>query len=351
MKNIKLKQRVRFPSGKQNEFLEQAISGLSMKKSELARISDVCSRTLFDWKREKYSMSLFSLKTICERLNKKQPRNIKVLPEYWSIEKACRLGGKQYAELYGSPGTAEGRRKGGITSQAKFMADPEYAKRARFRLRKTIKYPPESSLLAEFIGIMLGDGGVRNDYQIAVSFNGEEDRAYAARIQRMVKKLFGISSVLYILKEKGRADIVVTAKNLVEFLQKKGIKKGDKVKNQINVPEWIFKRKEYQAACLRGLFDTDGCIYRHTYAVNGKKYRYIKMCFRNYSIPILMSLTKILKHLGFYPRLDKKHKSVYLHKPSEVNKYFLKVGTTNPRYHNKYKKFFSAKIGRLGRVA
>lgn len=343
MAKVKLGSRVKFSNGKQNKFLEQVLFGLNMKKSELARISSVCCRTLFDWRREKYNMSLYSLKMICEKLDTDLPKNIKILPEYWSLEKARRLGGRRYAELYGSPGTVEGRRKGGIRSQSKFRTDPVYARKVRSRLRKAIKYPVNSSLLAEFIGIMLGDGGIRNDYQITISFNGEKDRAYAVLIQRMAKRLFGISSVLYIRKESGKADIVITARNLVEFLQKKGIKKGDKVKNQVDTPRWIFERKEYRAACLRGLFDTDGCIYQHSYTVNDKRYSYIKMCFRNYSIPILLSLRRILKNLGFHPALDIKHKSVYLHRPSEVDEYFLKVGTNNPRYYNKYNIFSQRK--------
>ncbi len=351
MINIKQNQRVRFPRGEQTEFLNKALLDLDMKKYELAKTANVCSITLFDWKREKYNMDLSSLEMICKKFNLDLPGNIEVLPEHWSLGKACRLGGKRYAELYGSPGTLESRRRGGLRSQARFVSDPDYAKKMRFKLRKEIKYPAKSPLLAEFIGIMLGDGGVRNDYQIAVSFNGKEDQAYAIYIRCVAKKLFGISSTLYIRKEKGHADIVVTAINLIEFLQKLGIKKGNKVRNQVDVPEWVFERKEYQAACLRGLFDTDGCIYQHKYDVDGKQYSYVKMCFRNYSIPILMSVEKILKNIGFHPALDTKHKSVYLNRPSEVNKYFLSVKTSNPRYYNKYKRFFSSKIGHLGRVA
>lgn len=351
MKKTNLQQRARFQSGGQRKFLEKCLLEVNMKRSELAHMANIHPRTLFDWQREKYSMNLSSLKSICEKLNKGQPRNVKILPAYWSLEKACKLGGQKYAELYGSPGTADGRRKGGIASQHKFMSDPNYAEKMKFILRKRIRYPARSPLLAEFVGIMLGDGGFRNDYQITVSFNGKKDRAYAANIRKMAKRLFGISSVLYIREENGRADIVITARNLVEFLQKIGIKKCNKVKNQIDVPKWIFTRKEYETACLRGLFDTDGCIYQHRYSVSGKKYRYIKMCFRNYSIPILISLEKILKHLGFSPALDIKHKSVYLNNPIEVKKYFTRVGTSNPRYYNRYIRFFSKKIGRLGEVA
>lgn len=108
-------------------------------------------------------MSFSSVKAICEKRRINLPQNIKILPEYWSVKKASRLGALRRIELYGNPGTPEGRRKGGLNTQKKFRSDPRIAKRIGFILRKKIKYPKESPALAEFIGIMLGDGGVRND--------------------------------------------------------------------------------------------------------------------------------------------------------------------------------------------
>ena len=52
MAKVKLDQRVKFPNGNQKRFLKQALFSLNMKKFELARIANVCPRTLSDWKRE-----------------------------------------------------------------------------------------------------------------------------------------------------------------------------------------------------------------------------------------------------------------------------------------------------------
>ena len=350
MQEVKLNSRVKFSENGQKRFLDEALSALKIDIAGLAKATHVCDRTVRDWKREKSNMDFASLFLICSKTNTRFPKGIKVLPPYWSTKKASKLGGRRHAELYGSPGTPEGRRKGGINSQRKFKSDPFHAKRVGLLLRKKITYPKKSAVLAEFIGIMLGDGGVSNDHQITVSFNGEKDRYYALYIQRIIEDLFGITSTRCIRMEEGRANIVVTGKNLIEFLEKMGIKKGNKVKNQVDVPEWIFEHKEYQVSCLRGLFDTDGCVYQHSYEVKSKQYRYVKMCFRNYSIPILESLKKMLGNLGFNARLDKRQKAVYLHSPREVKKYISKVGTNNPRYKERYIEFFSKKIGRLGRV-
>ena len=91
-----LSQKVRFPYGKQREFLDGALSDLHMKKTEFSKIANVCPRTLFDWKREKYNMSLFSLRMICKKLALDQPNDMEILPEHWNLKKACTLGGKRY---------------------------------------------------------------------------------------------------------------------------------------------------------------------------------------------------------------------------------------------------------------
>ncbi len=147
-------------------------------------------------------------------------------------------------------------------------------------------------------------------------------------------------------KKDGRSNIVVSATNLVKFLEKMGIKKGNKVTNQIDVPDWIFEKKGYQASCLRGLFDTDGCVYKHSYKVAGKGYSYLKMSFRNYSIPLVKSIKRMLEKLNYHPVIDINHQTVYINRPEEVKKYFSKIGTSNPRYLNRYNKFSSMKSGR-----
>lgn len=338
MQNINLGSRVKFRKSEQKKFLEQALSNIEL--SELANIANVCDRTLRDWRREKYNISFGSLKRICRKLKIEVPRNVKILPEYWSVKKASKLGGRRCVELYGPPGTLESRRKGGLISQKKFRLDPELARRRAFITRKKIKYPRKSPYLAEFIGIMLGDGGVSNEYQITISFNPKADLKYAHYIQRLITKLFGISSTIRIREKYNSGDVVVEGKNLLEFLGQHGFKKGNKVASKIDVPRWIWDSEKYKIACLRGLVDTDGGLYHHKYIVNGKTYIYLKMCFTSYSPPLLKSATTILENLGLGPKNTAKNR-VYLYSLAQLHRYFKKVGTSNPRYFGIYKNFVS----------
>jgi len=301
----------------------------------------VCDRTLRDWRREKYNINYGSLKRICKKLNTAIPKDTEILPEYWSAGKAAKLGGRRYAELYGSPGTLESRRKGGRISQEKHPFDVELARKRGFITRKKVKYPKKSAALAEFIGIMLGDGGISNDYQIAISFNAKEDLKYAHYIQDLVTRLFGISSTIRIREKNNGGDIVVSGTNLVKFLIRHGIKKGNKVAKKIDIPKWIGDSEKYKIACLRGLVDTDGGLFRHKYIVNGKRYVYLKMCFTSYSPPLLRSATTILEELSLRPKNTAKNR-VYLYSLPQLHRYFNKVGTSNPRYFSVYKNFLSA---------
>lgn len=66
---------------------------------------------------------------------------------------AARSGALRRYELYGNPGTADGRIKGGTVSQRKFQDNPEQANLSGFKIRRDITRPERSALLAEFPGI------------------------------------------------------------------------------------------------------------------------------------------------------------------------------------------------------
>lgn len=73
-----------------------------------------------------------------------------------------------------------------------------------------------------------------------------------------------------------------------------GIKTGDKIKNQVTIPHWVFSREKYLIVCLKGLFDTDGCCYK-----TGKRYLIIN--FTNKNAKLLNQIYIGLKQLNFHP--------------------------------------------------
>lgn len=122
----------------------------------------------------------------------------------------------------------------------------------------------EEEDLAEMIGIILGDGHIsdsQNHYRLSIAFNPEE-KNYIEYVKNLMEKIFKVIPQYCERIRPGRnsARLRITRKEIVSFLLSKGLKAGNKVKNQIGVPEWIKENSKYRVACLRGLLDTDGTI-------------------------------------------------------------------------------------------
>jgi len=330
--------RVRFSKSKQRKFLKNVKLRLGGTWDGVSKVCKVHPRTVRDWAREKYNMSYEAVRQLSNATKHSIPRGIRILPEYWSVKKASRLGGRKRFELYGPPGTIESRQKGGLIAQKRLRLDPDAVKRRGLIARKRISYPRRSTDLAEFIGIMLGDGGVSSNYQVSISFNPKEDINYAYYVQKLINKLFSLSTVIRTRDKYGSGDIIATGRNLVEFLKRCGIKKGNKVTYKIDIPRWIWSSERYKIACLRGLVDTDGCFYHHRYRINGKEYAYLKMCFTSYSPPLLKSVMTMLEDLNLRPKNTAKNR-VYLYSADQLHRYFRRVGSSNPRYLNTYNNF------------
>ena len=239
------------------------------------------------------------------------------------MAKAARLGGLKTMSLYGPPGTPEGRSKGGRVSWSRRKNNPDLWK----KYTNSFKNPRESKYLAEFIGIMLGDGGL-SENQCTIYLNSETDKDYAKYVVNLMTKLFGAKPAVYKSDKEKLLRLVLSGVNLIKILKSKGLKVGNKIKNASKVPRWIYLNTEYTKLCIRGLVDTDGCFAIHKYSVKGKKYTYIKLCFTSGSILLLNFVNDSLKNLGYTPKLFS-NLNVWLYNQSEVKRYLREIGTRN----------------------
>lgn len=255
----------------------------------------------------------------------------------FSYAQRGRLGALRRYELHGNPGTPEGRSKGGQRTCEFFRSHPDLARQEGFVTLKKIKNPPRSVELAKFIGIMLGDGGIRSKYQFTISFNYKTDREFAEYVTRLIKRLFAVGHIISKRRNSLGADIVVSSASVIDFLLRQGIRAGNKVKNQVDIPTWIKKDIGLQKACFRGLVDTDGSLYCHRYKVNNKWYKYLKLDFTSCSKPLLRSAYTILSNLGIRSSLKGVHITVSA--KTEVDRYLATVGSSNTKFLNRWKKF------------
>jgi len=321
--------RVRFLPGQQQQFLSKIGEVSRFSSDDLAAIAGVVGRSYRDWKRGKLNMSLKASRKLSLKFDVPLPEKefalITRAREYKS-EKG-KIGGYAHFRKYGSPGTSEGRRKGGSKVLAILRA------RGVIPERKQYVFPPQlSSELAEFVGILLGDGGITK-WQVCVTLNTEADRDYIGFVKELGLKLFQSQASWWDRKNCMATTVSWSGLNLVEYLMTLGLKSGNKVKHQVGVPQWITENSEFSLSCLRGLMDTDGGIFLHTYRVNGKRYSYPKLSFSNRSMPILMFVYQFLHSLDLGPktRWETPNKQVWLYNHKAVSRYLQIVGTHNPR--------------------
>lgn len=325
--------RFSFVSGKQKMWVEKILKKSGLRVDEIAKICGVCSRTIRDWRREKFTIDKDVCMFLSQKFNVDIPEDVKELSDFWYGMKGARSGGLMYYKLYGAPGTIETRRLGGIISQEKRRKDPNKYRLLGCNVQNSYPSIKPSSVFAEVSGIILGDGGITKD-QVRITLDSESDREYISYVHSILKKLFQHEPSEYKRKKQKATDICLSGIELVRLLNKWGLKEGDKIKRQIDFPDWIWKEPEYQKMCVRGLVDTDGCVYLHYHIVNGIKYRNIGICFRNYSVPLLKSVSKVLSLNGIKNTLDIRG-GVWVYSLKEVKKYLEVFGSSNPKHYRK----------------
>ncbi len=320
--------RVVFAKGEQSEYLTAVKQAMKTQVENLALDCGVHPRTIRDWQREKYLISQEAVTSLQKISGIPCPRILDILPDYWSTRKAGQVGARRRFERYGNPGTAGGRRRGGFTSYEKMK---QSGLPTGFKFRRAFVKPEPSALLAEFLGIMLGDGGV-GPYQITITLNAITDADYADFVVDAIVRMFGL--IPSQTTRKNACNIVVSSIALVEFLCQKGLVRGNKVAHQVTLPLWILEHPDFIKAGLRGLMDTDGSIYRASHTIAGIKYEYACLCFRNYSKPLLDAVHHTMINLGYHPTMGRNR--VYLYRQKEMKRYFNEIGTHNPKHFKRY---------------
>lgn len=318
--------RIEFKKSEQAIFLNAIVSKAGLTWSELANVCAISTRTLYDWRREKHLADYNTIVSLSEMYDIP-------LGDYRKIDMSLRLkkvavlGGNACYKKYGLLGTTESRKKGGRVSQELRRKDPEKYRRLGCNARKTFGSIKYSERLAEVLGIIMGDGSL-NKYQMGITLDRKVDREYAYFVSSLVNSIFGEKPTW---RERCSViNLTLSGADLVDLLEDLGLKRGNKVTNQIKIPDWVLSNKKFQAACLRGLFDTDGCIYKHR-KTSGT---YIGWTFTNYSKPIIIGVSKILDNYSLKHSIQD-HKKIYVYKFDDIIRYMDCIGSNNPKHLNR----------------
>jgi hypothetical protein len=309
--------------GDQTKFLEQVRQTLGIGWDELSELCNVDRRTVFNWRQEQYHIPHDTLLHLSTLSRIPLPTIQEIIEEESWHSRAGKLGAEASHEKYGNPGDFESRRRGGLMTQRLRREHPELCPSNE----KQIDYPELSPQLAELVGIMLGDGSIR-EYYATVSLNLWQEGEYAKFVLSLIESLFNISVMLHTEILKSTYTIRISSVNVVKFLDEIGLVIGNKVEQQVGVPAWIFEDDETMRACVRGLMDTDGSVYLHRYKSGGIEYGYVKLTFSNHSRTLLNDMRRMLNALGFSPATDGETK-VTLNRQDEVLRYYDEIGTHN----------------------
>jgi hypothetical protein len=167
---------------------------------------------------------------------------------------------------------------------------------------KIEKFPKEiSEELAEETGWHIGDGSM-NYYKNPEKMAGlyqlrghiEDDRLhYIQRIKPLFKNLYGVDINLREMLSTRVFGFQIWSNELVKFKQKLGLEIGPKL--NVKIPDIFLNNEKLKISVVRGIFDTDGCVYLEK--KNNKLYPRIEI-FTISSI-LAQQLLDTLTELGF----------------------------------------------------
>lgn len=326
--------RVIFSKGEQRKYIEEILKTSGLSLDNLALVCGVSSRTFRDWKREKFSISQKAVNIISHEFHLDPPIQGKVVDDHWYIQKASKMGGQRKYELYGPPGSIESRKKGGVVSQLRRKQNPERYRKLGCNVRKEFATFKKSIHLAEMTGIILGDGGITK-YQLKITLDKKTDILYIPYVCNLANLLFGEKFNVHERNHDGAVDLSLSGINLIESLSEFGLEKGNKIKRQIDFPRWIWEKDIYQIKCVRGLVDTDGCVFIHRHEIKGTKYQNLGIGFTSKSIPLLKSVSKVLLAKKIKHFVNFNEGAIRIYDLNDIVKYSKIIGFSNPKHKSK----------------
>ncbi|MEX0912992.1 MAG: hypothetical protein WDZ56_00515 [Candidatus Paceibacterota bacterium] len=299
-------------------------TGLSVK--DMATACRCSERSIRDWRREKIRMDYEALLVISDLAGLSLPPVTKVL-RYGHLSKAGKKGGDAVVKKYGKVSIDENKRLSGWN---KWWQTTGQYKTSTILTPLSFRKPRHSVALAEFVGIMLGDGGL-SKRQLCITLHAVDDLKYGQYVTGLLERLFDVPVSVHRRKVSVANDYIISRVGLVDYcVAEVGLVRGHKIRNGANVPEWIRENKRFAVACLRGLIDTDGSVFWHVYKSKGKIYRYKKLNFSSGSTLLLSAVYQLMSDSGLNPHL--RGQLICLDSQIDLNKYMKLVGTKNPKH-------------------
>jgi len=300
--------RILFAKGQQKKFISDACERLNISLYRLSKQQNLqCSySTLKKYFRENLVISAKSANKITDisGISWKEYKIMDTLKDTWGQSKGGKIGKCVLMKKY-----PHKLSKWGLYAYKK--ANLLNISKQRTKLIKKVRM---NTKLAEFVGIILGDGTI-SKYFIRISLNSLKETDYANYISKLVNELFGIESSITKEKNKNTLNVKFYSKNLVDFLKNKlNLPLGDKIKNRAKIPQIIFSDKILMLSCLRGLVDSDGSINPR------------RVYFYNSNVLLMNQVTNFCKKNKIFTSFYKN--TIGTSNKLKVNEYLKLIGTS-----------------------
>jgi len=211
---------------------------------------------------------------------------------------------------------------------------------------KEIKIPKKDEKLAEFIGIALGDGNIHSyikskkirNYSIRIAGDSRHDYEYLTKyVSKLSQGLFSLEPKFHYRTGTNCMYLSLYGLKLVQYFSELGLKPGNKIKNKLTIPDWVWKKDSYLKACIRGLYDTDGSVYELLPHWPGL----FQIYFSNKNLTLLRDVRKALIKLGFkVSKISGLKKDatpkIYITRKEEVQKFYKTIGFKNQKHFKKF---------------
>lgn len=185
---------------------------------------------------------------------------------------------------------------------------------------------------SEMLGIMFGDGSmskVGGSIQITITGSKVEDKEYLIEhVRPLFAKVFGIELKTRYRPNENTMDLYAYSKKVAFRFHTWGMPIG--LKNAVKLrPKVELNEKGF----VRGLFDTDGCVYR-------KYGRYKQIQFKSSSAILMEYVRESIEKLDFHPtniQRDETRYKFYLCRQKEVNLFFETIAPANKKHLRRFR--------------
>ena len=199
--------------------------------------------------------------------------------------------------------------------------------------------------LAEFTGALAGDGCLSKyfaksekavRYEVAFTGSIDDFSYYKETLQPILYQTFGVKGRLFLRGNSTRFHI--KNKAVFGFFANLGVPIGVKGKN-ISIPAQILNEASLTLAFIRGLWNTDGSIYRRynkMYAGHSRIYsEYLVMQLKLNSKLLLVQVKAALSSIGIETTKIAKEKNAFvlrIGRQEAIQKYLKLIGFSNKHH-------------------